>query len=105
MSLALQEENATGRRSSVPYWVIGIEQCHGAKLRALLPMAPQFLTGKLNGKRHRPDFVFPKLHGGTTESELFPRLDLRVSCFFPPLFEFPHVHSVILNSTVAAHSI
>src|SRR5207247_10861698 len=57
-----------------------------------------FFSGKLDGKRHRPAFVFPKLHGGTTESELFPRLDLRISYFFPPFFEFPHVHNVILNS-------
>src|SRR5258708_14206955 len=104
MSLALQEEDAIGWRRLLPYWVIGIEQRDGAKFRALLPMSPQFLTGKLDGKRHRPDFAFPKLHGGTTESELFPRLDLRVSYFFPPLFEFPNVHSIILNSQAAKHS-
>src|SRR5713226_1415641 len=105
MSLALQDQDAVGRGSLLPYWVIGIEQCHGAKLWALLPMTPQFLTGKLDGKRHRPDFVFPKLHGGAAKSELFPRLHLVVSYFFPPLFEFPHVHGTILNSTATAHSI
>src|SRR5260221_452739 len=78
MSLALQEEDAIGWRSLLPYWVVGIEQCHRAKVRPLLPTTQQFPTGKLHGQRYWA-FSLPILHGGPAVSEPFSRLSLRVS--------------------------
>src|SRR5229473_1195164 len=98
MSLGLHEDAADGRRSIQRYrivGIVGIEQCHRAKLRPLLPKTQQFLTGKLDGNRYRPDLAFPKLNGTATEPELFAGFNLRVSQFPPPLLEAPQVHRVV----------
>src|SRR5882762_8444318 len=89
---------ADGCKSFQRYWTVGIEQCHWSELRSLLPETQQFLTGKLDGNRHRSDFAFPILNRAATEPELFRRDRLRVSQLPSPLLETPKVHRVVPQS-------
>src|SRR5258708_4696145 len=98
MSLGPHEEATDRSRSFQRYWIIDVEQCHRPALWPPLPETQQFLTGKLDGNRHRSDLAFPVLNRAATEPELFPRDRLRVSQFPSPLLEAPTVHRVVPQS-------
>src|SRR5467141_737676 len=97
MWFASKHQIARGKRVHPRYWTLGIKQCHGPKLRSLLPTSQQFLAGKLDGKWYGPDFAFPVLNCAATQSEHFPCRNLIDSQLLPPLFEVPLVHNVILE--------